>query len=84
MAYAFCVRCGLRFDPGVGIILALPPLFLAGPWIGLVVLAAVAAWAAGGRVLLSQEEKSHLLAGWRQSTLRLRDTFKPLASSRPT
>jgi O-antigen/teichoic acid export membrane protein len=84
VTYVFCVRCGLRFDPGVWIILALPPLFLAGPWIGLLALAAVAAWATGGHGILSRDEKSHLLAGWRRYALRLRDTFKPLASSRPT
>jgi O-antigen/teichoic acid export membrane protein len=81
-AYLLGMRCGLQFDPGVWIVLALPPLFCLGPWIALIVLVATAAWGIKGRWILSREEKDQLLEAWRHYVHRLRTIIHPLASSR--
>jgi O-antigen/teichoic acid export membrane protein len=81
--YLFCWRCGMRFDRGVWIVLALPPLFCAGPWIALAALAAVAAWALRGRVILSDEEKQQLAQVAQQYVHKLRGLGRSLAPSSP-
>jgi O-antigen/teichoic acid export membrane protein len=58
--YLLGTRCGLKFDSGVAIVLALPPLFCAGPWILLAALAGITTWAVQGNYLLNREEKDQL------------------------
>jgi O-antigen/teichoic acid export membrane protein len=70
LAYAFAVRCGLDFDRGVWIVLALPPLLLTGPWIALAMLLVIAAWVISGTQVLSREEKELVLQVMQQYCLR--------------
>jgi PST family polysaccharide transporter len=77
LAYGFGMRYGLTFDPGVWIILALPPVLCAGPWIAFSVLLAIGAWGATGDRILSRDEKEQVWGVLRQYgdrfRLRLRD-----------
>ncbi len=83
LAYGFGVRCGLKFDPGVWIILALPPVLCAGPWIALSVLLAIGALAMSGRLILSAEDKQQVMVVLRRYGDRLRGVVatKPQAEA---
>jgi O-antigen/teichoic acid export membrane protein len=70
--YLLAMRCGLKFDVGVWIVLALPPVFCAGPWITLLALTIIAAWACLGRGILTAQEKHQLLNSGRMHWERAR------------
>lgn len=72
LTYVFSVRSGLKFDPGVWIVLAMPPLFCAGPWIMLAALTGLTAWAIQRDYLLSTEEKGQLRSVASRYVARLR------------
>ncbi len=55
---------GFHIDRGTRVILALPLAGCLGPWVGLLVLIAVALEAVGSNRLLSPEEKRQLAEGW--------------------
>jgi hypothetical protein len=84
LPHASSVRCGLKLDWGVWIILALPPVLCAGPWIALGVLVVIGAWSVAGSHVLSREEKHEVWIVLRRYGDRLRGAVaaKPQAEAR--
>jgi len=68
----FSRRLGFHFDRGLWIVLAAPVSLCLGPWITLMVLAAVALEGFNSDRLLSAEEKRRLAAGYAEYASRLR------------
>jgi O-antigen/teichoic acid export membrane protein len=67
----FIGRLGFPFDPGVRVVIGLPPVVCLGPWIAMLVLLVVAAEAVFGRHLLSDRERREIADGTQKYLGRL-------------
>ena len=68
----FAHWCGMHFDVGTWVVIALPPLFYLGPGATAIVLALLALVAVQNESMLSAEDKQQLLEVWRQYVVRAR------------
>jgi len=67
----FIGRIGFPFDPGVRVVIGLPPVVCLGPWIAMLVLVVVAAEATFGKHLLTPEERDEIAEGMQKYLGRL-------------
>ena len=71
-------RLGFRMDFGACLVLAVPLLFCAGPWVTLAVLAAIFLEACNSERVLSSEEKRELTQGAAEYWRRFRNSWVAL------